>query len=268
MRVALLLEYDGTSFHGWQVQPGCRTVQGELEDAARRLFGSRVPVRAAGRTDAGVHAGGQVAALDVPDRFAAEEVRRALDALTADDIAVVHAIPVSGDFDPRRRARQRIYRYTLWVRPVASPFWRRFAWHVRQPLDVAAMQRAAAVLLGEHDFSSFRASGCTAAHAVRRIDRSEVRAEGERVVYEVAATAFLRHMVRNIVGVLVEVGSGARAADDVERLLAAHDRAQAAPTAPAHGLCLVGVRFDDPALRPLEADSAGDTTLARAGLRG
>lgn len=267
MRVALLVEYDGTDFQGWQIQPEARTVQGEIEAAAARLFGRPVRVRVAGRTDAGVHASGQVVAMDVPDRFRPVDVRRALQALTPRDIAVVRAVPVPDDFDPRRWARQRIYRYTLHVRAVPSPFWLRYAWHVRSPLNVMAMREAAAQLVGEHDFSSFRAAGCDAAHPVRRIDCSEVREEGDRVVYQVAATAFLRHMVRNIVGVLVEVGRGEREPGEISRLLAARDRTQAGITAPACGLCLAGVRFERPELRELEA-ARGGTDRMGAPLQG
>ncbi|MGD9763360.1 MAG: tRNA pseudouridine(38-40) synthase TruA [Candidatus Binatia bacterium] len=242
MHYRLFIEYDGTDFHGWQLQPGARTVQGELEAAVARLFGAPARVAAAGRTDAGVHACGQVATFRVDADVSPDVVSRALNALTAADLVVRAADVVADEFDPRRAARQRCYVYRIWNRREPSPFWRRYAWHVPYLLDLALMNRAAAELLGEHDFSSFRAAGCEAAGPVRRVLRSEVRQEGALLCYEIAATAFLRHMVRNIAGTLVEVG-GARRDADLTPLLAARDRTQAGITAPAHGLCLQHVAY-------------------------
>ena len=242
MHYRLFIEYDGTEFHGWQVQPGARTVQGELEAAIARLFGAPARLSVAGRTDAGVHAAGQVACFHAARVIAPEVVRRALDALTAVDLVVRAADVVADDFDPRRAARRRRYVYRIWHRRASSPCWRRFAWHIPYALDVEAMARAAAHLVGEHDFSSFRAAGCDAAHPVRRVLSSQMRTTGALLRYEVAATAFLRHMVRNITGTLVEIGAGRRAAD-LRPLLAARDRTQAGATAPAHGLCLEEVEY-------------------------
>jgi tRNA pseudouridine38-40 synthase len=243
MHYRLVVEYDGTALHGWQLQPGARTVQGELEDAVAKLFGAPSRVTAAGRTDSGVHASGQVVCFRAERDMDPEVVRRALNAHVADDVAVREVDVVDDTFDPRRHARSRRYVYRIWNRRVPSPFWRRYAWHVPQPLDVSAMTTAAAGLLGEHDFTSFRAAGCDAAHPIRRVLQSAVTAsDGALVRYEIEATAFLRHMVRNIVGTLVEVGLDRRAADLTE-LLAARDRGLAAATAPAAGLCLVEVRY-------------------------
>ncbi len=242
MHYRLVLEYDGTDFHGWQLQPGMRTVQGEIEAALERLFGAPLRVTAAGRTDAGVHAAGQVVSFRAARVLDPEVVRRALDALTGFDLAVRAADVVADDFDPRRSARRRRYVYRLWQRRAPSPFWRRFAWHIPYRLDVEAMSRAAAQLLGEHDFSSFRAAGCDAAHPIRRVWSSELRRDGDLLRYEIEANAFLRHMVRNITGTLVEIGAGQRD-PDLRPLLAARDRTQSGPTAPAHGLCLVEVRY-------------------------
>jgi len=242
MHYRLIVEYDGTDFHGWQLQPGARTVQGELEAAVARLFGAPARINAAGRTDAGVHAVGQVVSVRVERPLPPEVVCRALNAHTADDLSVRAVDVVDNAFDPRRHACSRRYEYRIWNRRAPSPFWRRYTWHVPQPLDVEAMAHAAGPLIGEHDFSSFQAAGCDAAHAVRRVLHSAVAADGGLLRYEIEATAFLRHMVRNIVGTLVEVGLGRRPAD-LMPLLAARDRTQAAATAPASGLCLVEVRY-------------------------
>lgn len=242
MQYRLIVEYDGTDFHGWQRQPGLRTVQATLEEALARLLGHAARVAAAGRTDAGVHAAGQVVSFTSERALACSTLCRALNALTPDDVAVRAADTVPDAFDVRRAARRRRYVYRLWIRREASPFWRRYAWHIPWALDAAAMQRAAAQVIGEHDFSSFRAAGCDARHPVRRVAQSTVTAAGELVVYEIEATAFLRHMVRNIVGTLVEIGSGRRC-ENVAALLAARDRTQAAATAPPHGLCLAEIRY-------------------------
>jgi len=243
MRYKLIVEYDGTDYHGWQVQPQARTIQGVLEEAAAQLFGEAVRMAAAGRTDAGVHATGQVVAFSTQNRRPADTVLRALNALTPFDISIRSAEVVDDAFDPRRAARSRVYRYCIWNARWRSPFWLRYAWHVSHPLDVGGMAAAARLLLGEHDFSSFRAADCDAAHPVRRIVHSDVEAVEERVVYTVEANAFLRSMVRNIVGTLVEVGSGERDVDGVAEVLSARDRTLAGDTAPACGLCLERVTY-------------------------
>jgi tRNA pseudouridine38-40 synthase len=242
MQYRLIVEYDGTDFHGWQLQPDRRTVQGTLEEALQRLLGQPTRVAAAGRTDAGVHACAQVVCFQSERDLPLLTLRRALNALTPEDLTVCAADVVSDDFDPRRAARSRRYVYRIWNRAAPSPFWRRYAWHIPRALDGEAMQAAAAVLVGEHDFSSFRATGCDARHPVRRVLHSGLEHRGALLHYEIEATAFLRHMVRNIVGTLVEVGQGKRS-PDFAALLAARDRTLAAATAPAHGLCLVEIRY-------------------------
>jgi tRNA pseudouridine38-40 synthase len=242
MRFRLVLEYDGTDFSGWQSQPGERTVQEVLEGAIARLLGRRAAAAAAGRTDAGVHAAGQVVCFSTERILPAETVGRALNALTPRDLNVREVEIVPDGFDPRRSASSRVYAYRIWNRSTPSPFWRRYAWYVRRPLALESMQAAAAVLIGEHDFSSFRAAGCDARHPVRRVLRSAIRHEGHVLRYEIEATAFLRHMVRNIVGTLVEIGSGQRD-PEIAILLAARDRTRAGITAPALGLCLERVNY-------------------------
>lgn len=243
MRVCMVLEYDGTDYHGWQVQPGRPTIQASLERALETVLGEAVRVAAAGRTDAGVHARGQVAAFTTGRSPDLGSLERSLNALCGPEIAVRELREVAERFDPRRDARSRTYEYRIRNRPVASPFSRRYAWHVREPLDLASMSRAAAILVGEHDFSSFQAADCDAESPVRSVERSELERGGEEVVYRISANAFLRHMVRNVVGTLAEVGRGVRTAEDFESLLEARDRRLAGPTAPAHGLCLVSVEY-------------------------
>lgn len=242
MRYRLIVEYDGSDFHGWQLQPGVRTVQGELEAAVARAFGVVTRVVAAGRTDAGVHAAGQVAAFSTVHALEPDTVRRALNAHCGDDLVVRAVERVGDDFDPRRHAASRRYLYRIWNAPSPSPFWRRYAWFVPRRLDRDAMQGAAAQLLGEHDFTSFQGAGCDAEHARRRVTRSRFVADAALLTYEIEATAFLRHMVRNIIGTMVEIGVGQRPGD-LAALLAARDRTRAGATAPARGLCLVEVRY-------------------------
>lgn len=253
MQVRLTVEYEGTHYCGWQIQPNGPTIQGELEKAAARMFGTPVRMAAAGRTDAGVHALGQVVCFRLErERIDPEVLRRGLDALTPDDIVVREAAQVPDDFDPRRSARRRTYLYQIWNRNSDQIVLRRFAWRIGRRLDAGAMNDAAAALVGEHDFSSFRAADCDAEHPVRRVFESSVRREGERITYTVSATAFLRHMVRNVVGSLVQVGLGERSPDEFTALLAARDRTRAGATAPAKGLFLVRVDYEEP-----EADGGG-----------
>jgi tRNA pseudouridine38-40 synthase len=244
MRIGMVLEYDGTDYHGWQTQPELVTVQGSLQTALATILGERVRVEAAGRTDAGVHARGQVAAFSTVRPVDCARLQRGLNALCAPGIVARQIGAVAEDFDPRRDARSRRYEYRIHNSPWPSPFTRRHAWHVHRPLDVAAMAEAAAALLGEHDFSSFQAADCDAENPVRRVFHSACEKAGEEIVYRVEATAFLRHMVRNVVGTLVEVGTGERGRDDFRTLLATRDRTRAGATAPPHGLCLVRVSYD------------------------
>ncbi len=246
LQLRLVVEYEGTRFAGWQLQPTGPTVQGELERALGVVLRQRVRVRGAGRTDAGVHAAGQVAAVGVAAPPAdLGRLLRGVNALLPDDVAVREVSLVDETFDPRRHARSRVYEYRILNAVAPSPFWRRWAWHVPRPLDVAAMQAGAAVLAGEHDVAAFRGADAreTPRSTVRRILESRVRREPPLLVYRIEATAFLKHMVRNIVGTLVEVGLGERAPAALEELLASRDRRRAGATAPPQGLTLVEVRY-------------------------
>jgi tRNA pseudouridine38-40 synthase len=245
MQLKLTVEYDGEAFQGWQLQPGGPTVQAVLEQALATALREPVRVRGAGRTDAGVHARGQVAAVRVTNVPAdLGRLQKSLNALTPDDVAVRAIEVVGDDFDPRRHARSRAYEYRILNAAAPSPFWRRHAWHLPRPLDAHAMAAAAGALVGEHDFAAFRAADAEPVRStVRRAFVSRVDHESELLVYRIEATAFLKHMVRNIVGTLVEVGAGVRPVEDLTAVLAGRDRTRAGPTAPPHGLCLVAVRY-------------------------
>ena len=243
MRIRLTLEYDGARYSGWQLQSGQDSIQARLESALAKIFGESVRVRGAGRTDAGVHARGQVAAFDLPRPFAPGELRRALNALLPADIAVIAAYEADADFDPRRAARSRIYEYRVLNQQCRSAFEYHYAWLVREALDLAAMNAAARVFLGEHDFAAFRTLGSEEKTTMRRVDASEWRRDGAVFTYRVEASAFLRHMVRTMVAAMVEAGRGKRSADDVARLLASCDRALSPAAAPACGLFLIEVRY-------------------------
>lgn len=239
----LTLEYDGARFVGWQVQPNGRSVQEELEKAVEKLCGEAVRVTGAGRTDAGVHARGQVASLRVLKDLPLSAWTAGLNALLPEDLACVRAEVVPEGFDARRWARGKRYIYYILQTAVRSPLQRGRAWEIRRALDVSAMTAAAPQLLGTHDFSALRAADCPARTTVREIRELRVAREGARIEISVTATAFLKHMVRNIVGTLVEVGHGRRAPDSLAALLETRDRKLAGPTAPPHGLLLDEVYY-------------------------
>ena len=235
MRYRAAVEYDGTDFAGFQVQPGKRTVQGVLEDALRRLGnGTARRVDGAGRTDAGVHASGQVIAFSYEGRLTTAELERALDTLLPPDVTIRGVRRAPTGFNPRRAARYREYRYTIWNGP-RSPLHERTALGVRVPLDTAAMARAGSVLEGRHDFSSF---GAADRNPVRTVHSVRVRKSGSLVTIDVRADAFLRGMVRRIAAVLLEVGRGKMDETGVRAALAARVPALDGATAPAHGLSL------------------------------
>lgn len=244
MNVKLTIEYDGSHFSGWQWQANGETLQAVLEQAISTFFGQPVRITGSGRTDAGVHALGQVANFVAPRQFDQHKLLRGLNALTPTSVSIKQAEGVDDAFDARRAARSRVYRYQILNRSTPSPFFLTTAWHVHEVLDMIAMQRAADQLLGEHDFTSFRAAGCDAPHANRIIYRADWTNEGELLVFTIEATAFLRHMVRNIVGTIYEVGRGLRNPESIAGLIALRDRMRAGPTAPAHGLFLVEVKYE------------------------
>jgi tRNA pseudouridine38-40 synthase len=251
----LTLEYDGSGYSGWQVQPGStRTVQGELEAAVLRVTGSASRAHGAGRTDAGVHAEGQVANLKLATELSAPALQRALNAVLPGDLAVVSAEVVPDAFHARHHARAKLYRYRIWNGARPSPLRAGRSWWVKPRLDPEAMAFAGAKLLGTHDFRSFQAVGSDAETTLRKLTRCDVLAfpplpdpgaRGE-IEIRVEGSGFLRHMVRILAGTLVQVGAGRRHPGSLPAVLAARDRRAAGPTAPPQGLTLVRVDYAAP----------------------
>jgi tRNA pseudouridine38-40 synthase len=243
-RYKLTLEYDGRGLVGWQRQDNGPSVQAALETAVKRFCGEAVSAQAAGRTDSGVHALGQVAHVDLDKATDGDTLRDALNFhLKPAAVAVLSAEAVAPDFHARFSAVERRYRYRIVNRRARLTLDEGRAWFVPVPLDAGAMGAAAQALVGRHDFTSFRASECQAKSPVKTLDALEVSREGEEIRIEARARSFLHHQVRNMVGTLKLVGEGKWTRDDVTRALAARDRKAAGPTAPAHGLYLVAVRY-------------------------
>jgi len=258
----ITLAYDGTDFVGWQRQAAGVSIQGLLEEALRELDQRDVTVTGAGRTDAGVHALGQVAAFSIGRALAADAVVRALNARLPEAVRVLSAEEVPPSFHPQFGARAKTYRYRIWNGDVSSPFERRYAWHVPGALDLDAMQAAARILEGVHDFAAFQSTGGETKTTEREILSSRIADGGWRIdwsiesaesairnpqsellAYQIVGTGFLRHMVRAIAGSLVEVGRGRRPPEWLADVLASRDRGIAGPTAPAEGLFLVSVTY-------------------------
>jgi tRNA pseudouridine38-40 synthase len=244
-RYKLTVEYDGTGLVGWQRQPNGISVQAALETAIAKFCGERLTVHGAGRTDAGVHALAQVAHVDLPRAMPTDTVRGALNHhLRPATISVLAVEPVVPEFDARRSATGRIYRYRILNRRPPPMLDRLRVWHVAPPLDLAAMQAGAQHLVGKHDFSTFRDSLCQAKSPIRTLDALDVTRDGEEIHIEAQARSFLHHQVRNIAGTLKLVGLGQWRPDDVATALAVRDRRAGGPTAPAEGLYLVEIRYD------------------------
>lgn len=242
---ALLLEYDGTSFVGWQRQGELLSVQSVLEQAASRLAkGAAVASIVAGRTDAGVHAAGQVAQIALPPGYRPDQVRDALNFhMKPHPVVVLRAAPAPAEWNARFSAIGRAYRYRILNRRARPALELNRVWHVHQPLDAAAMHEAAQLLLGRHDFTSFRAAACQAKSPLRTLDALDVARLGETIEITARARSFLHHQVRNMVGTLRLVGDGSWPVQRVASALAARDRAAAGPTAPPEGLSLEAVRY-------------------------
>ncbi len=242
--IKLTIEYDGTDFVGWQIQPKGRSVQETMEAALARLLGEPIRIVGSGRTDSGVHARGQVASLQTGRGLPMVAYVQGLNAILPRDVSVVRAEEVDPSFDARRSASGKRYVYRISNRPTRAPLRRRSHWEVFHPLELAPMREAAGRLVGLHDFSAFRAADCRAKTTVRRLRRLEVeRGEAEELVIVAEATAFLKHMVRNLAGTLVEVGMGKRDPASMGALLEGRDRRLAGRTAPPQGLVLDEVLY-------------------------
>lgn len=241
--VKLTLEYDGSEFSGWAAQPGLRTVEGALRAALDELYPRWNALAVAGRTDAGVHALGQAVALTAASSLPAPRVQAALNAHLPREIRIVAAADAAVGFDARRAALGKRYAYLIDNAPVPSPLLLRYAWHVPGRLDLAAMRQALVAVGGRHDFSAFCAAPGRAADPVCRVRSAHARRRQARVALVISADRFLHHMVRNIVGSIVEVGRGARPPQWLGEVLASRDRRRAGPTAPAQGLTLLRVIY-------------------------
>jgi tRNA pseudouridine38-40 synthase len=256
-RYKLTIEYDGGPFVGWQRQDNGPSVQAARENAILAFSGERTAIHGAGRTDAGVHARGQVAHFDLAEEKPTETVRAALNFhLKPQPIAVVSAELAAADFHARFSATWRRYRYRILNRRAPAALDRSQLWHVPVPLDAAAMAGAARVLVGRHDFNSFRSTACQAASALKTLDLLDVSRDGEEIRIDVGARSFLHNQVRILVGTLQLVGRGQWSRADIEEALAARDRTRAGPTAPPQGLCLMEVRYE------LGADGRSDAEEA------
>ena len=277
--IKLIIEYDGTDYHGWQYQPNARTIQGVMEEKVGRIVNEKVVLAASGRTDAGVHALSQVANFRTESSIGCEALHRGLNALLPHDIVVKSISEVEGDFHSRFSATGKVYIYQILNRSYPSALLSRFSWPIRCPLDIGLMNEAAAYIIGEHDFSSFRASSCGAPHPVKTVNAAsftvksapfplgmggggmgpisqsfigaagvedptcQFRKEEDLLIFEIEATGFLHHMVRNIVGTLVDVGMGKRIPEWFKDVLTLRDRKVAGVTAPPQGLFLKDVKY-------------------------
>jgi tRNA pseudouridine38-40 synthase len=241
--IRLDLAYDGTDFHGWARQPGVRTIEGVIEEALQRMLGEPARLSVAGRTDAGVHAEGQVASFAPPGDLEPDRVRRMLNGILAPEIVVLKASKAADGFDARHSATGREYRYRLDTNEIPSPFTARFVWHRPGRLSLAPMRHAASLLEGEHDFASFCRTPADQTSTVRLLRRLAVSSSKGNVEIRAVATAFLHQMVRSLVGTLVAAGEGKVEAGSIPMILAARSRAAAGPVAPPHGLTLVRVFY-------------------------
>jgi tRNA pseudouridine38-40 synthase len=239
----LLIEYEGTAYHGWQLQINALTIQEVVEKCLSRILNTRTTVLSSGRTDAGVHSEGLPAHFVTASKISKGEIQLALNSLLPHDISIREVREVPMAFNARGSAKSKLYRYTILNRDYPSALNFRRSWFVPHELDVTAMQNAAKYLLGEHDFTSFRAGNCNAKSPVRTMKRVEVLRQSDYVVFEFEGKGFLKHMVRNFVGTLIYVGKKKIPAEQVKTILETCDRKVAGPTAPSHGLCLIKVEY-------------------------
>lgn len=243
----LIIEYDGSRYHGWQRQKENRSIQGEIEKALKTITASRVTLIGSGRTDAGVHARGQVANFKCDTRLEPETLVNALNSLLEEDIVIQACKPVGTTFHARYDAKSKVYHYRILNRPLPAAIGRQYSWFIRKPLNQEAMRAAIAHLIGRHDFKTFAGSGSARQQMIRRIYSAGLTEQDDGLlVFEIEADGFLRYMVRSIVGTMVDVGLGKITPADFKNILDSRDRSQAGVTAPARGLILIKVNYDKP----------------------
>jgi len=241
----LVIEYDGTRYHGWQRQKDDRSIQGEIEKALETITGNKVTLIGSGRTDAGVHALGQVANFECETRIEPAALKNALNSLLRDDIVIRACETVSASFHARYDAKSKVYQYRILNRALPAAIGRQYAWFIRKTLNKEAMRTAITHIIGRHDFKSFEGTGSVRQHTIRQVFSADlIEQDGRFLILQIEADGFLRYMVRNIVGTLVDVGLGKLSPHGFKRILDSKDRSQASATAPAHGLTLIRVNYE------------------------
>jgi len=246
-----VIQYDGTEYYGWQIQKHHPTIQAELQKAIQKITSQRTIIIGSGRTDSGVHAEGQATSFRLQRNYDCAKLRQALNALLPESIRVIRLSKAGSKFHAQFSAVRKIYWYRIWNAPVANPFWRRFALHVPHRLDLERMNSAASRLKGRHNFRAFAAASATSETFERAVQLSRFTRQGRMLIYQIAADGFLHHMVRNIVGTLLLVGSGKLPPTSIREILRSQDRTRAGPTAPAQGLTLKKVIYSSSARREL-----------------
>jgi tRNA pseudouridine38-40 synthase len=242
----IVIEYDGTGYHGWQRQTDDRTIQETIEKAIKKMTSSDVTVIGSGRTDAGVHAMGQVANFKCRTDIDTDSFQRGLNSILPDDIVIKSCQTVDDAFHARYNAKFKVYRYVIWNQDAAKAIGRQYAWHVKKKLDLKTMEKAVQFIIGEHDFKAFEAVGSPRSHTRREVVEARLHRpenSSDQIVFTIQANGFLRYMVRNIVGTLVAVGLGKITAEAFRQIMLSHDRNNAAATAPAKGLFLMEVKY-------------------------
>lgn len=239
----LTIEYDGTNYHGWQIQKNDPTIQDEIETALLTMTGKKITLTGSGRTDAGVHALGQVASFISETKLEPDNFLSGLNSLTPHDIIIRECCLVDKDFHARFSAKNKTYQYRILNRKTPSAVGRQYEWSIHQKLDIEAMEQAVHHIRGTHDFKAFEGTGSPRAHTVRSVMEADIEGRSERVVFRIKANGFLRYMVRNLTGTLVDVGLSRIHPDEVKAILDSQDRSLAGPTAPPHGLFLVHVEY-------------------------
>jgi tRNA pseudouridine38-40 synthase len=242
----LTIEYDGTAYHGWQIQARDSTIQEAIETALSTMTREKIRLSGSGRTDAGVHALGQAANFKTKSKIPADAFFAGLNSLLPDDIVITACDEMDDDFHARFSAKKKTYQYRIFNRPIAIAIGRQYAWHIRKKLDVSAMQKAAEHIIGTHDFKSFEGTGSPRAHTIRTVMHAEfAEKEGGYLIFEITANGFLRYMVRNLVGSMVDVGLLKTTPDEFRQILEAKNRDIAGATAPPQGLFLVNVSYEE-----------------------